>query len=228
MTHDEQLIEHVVREVMQSMQARPAVTGAQCTLAQAGSQSTYFDEPVVTQDVLERRLNGAAKIDIAPQSILTPAAVDFLRSRRIDWTRRGQTVATSNTAKWAIATVQQTDSIETAVNDLKSSGSIQTTEAVVGCDAAAADWAFDVVSRGSSGAIVLSDAPEVVACLANRQPQMRAAVVGSRFDVATISQRLGANLFCLDARRCSFFELRNILRAMVASPPPAVPDGLTR
>jgi hypothetical protein len=76
-----------------------------------------------------------------------------------------------------------------------------------------------------SGAAILTDDPERAACRANRNDRIRAAAVGSVADVKRINTQLGANLFALAPAERSFFELRNLLRAVVTGGTPAAPEN---
>ena len=60
--------------------------------------------------------------------------------------------------------------------------------------------------------VVLTSEPEVAACLANRNEQVKAAVVGDTAAVARVKSELDGNVFVVDPAGRSFFELRNILR----------------
>ena len=77
----------------------------------------------------------------------------------------------------------------------------------------AAKKAIGELRRESSRVIVvLTSEPEVAACLANRNEQVKAAVVADAAAVARVKFGLDGNVFVVDPAGRSFFELRNILR----------------
>ncbi len=225
MTHDEQLVEQIVRHVMQRVGAgSPAAqqSGSAAVSASHASRS-FFHEAVVTQEVLERRLNGESEINVAPDSILTPSARDFLKSRGVSWTKSQAPASSPKTSlAWQVASLQASDAIEAVLADLEAARGIHRSHEGIECGVA---WAVKVLGNAASGAIVLSDEPELCACRANRQRNVRAAVLRSTAELDRINRCLGPNLICIDAGHHSFFELRNLLRAVVSGPPPTVPSN---
>jgi ribose 5-phosphate isomerase RpiB len=75
------------------------------------------------------------------------------------------------------------------------------------------------------GAIVISSSAAHVACLANRNLQVRAAVAASTKDVHHLSRSMGANMYCIDPSGLSRFELQNVLRAIGTSATTTAPLG---
>lgn len=222
MTHDEQLVEQIVRHVMQRVRTGSAAAerphAAPVVAQTEPAPSSFFDDAVVTQETLERRLNGAVEIRISPSSIVTPAAHDFLKSRNVAWTRSQRPELKSEAAAaWNIACLQTSDAIDGVVAELEAGNLVRTRERME-CDLDAVAWALNVLTGDTAGAVVLTDEPELIACRVNRQPNVRGAAICSRSDLKRINRRLRPNLVCIDARPHSFFELRNLLRAVVSGP----------
>jgi hypothetical protein len=225
------IIEEVVRQVMQHLQGQR--TSCACASPPSESanhlaQRVAFDQPVITHEVLEARLNGAVQIEIGAKSVLTPSARDFLRSRKVAWERSSAKAVNGKPgAAWQICCVGTGETALSAVRSLKSSEIGACGESLVDA-ATAVRWAVEVLrTNTSAGVLAVVDDPEQAACLANRHAHVRAAVVQIRSDVERVASRMGANLICVRGCGQSFFELRNLLAAVVASPAPAIPADWT-
>jgi len=179
-----QEIEQIVLRVMDHLHPREPNDGVHLPpLGRGGSGERAenvlsLPDPVITHKLLDENVNGAKTIRIAPRAILTPSARDFLRTRGIDCVREELT-ATSNPANtvWQMIISTASPGIDAAFDQLRTSG-VLCYKKIVGVPAEAAQHAVSAICRGeTAGVVVFSGEPELVACLANRNDRVRAAVV---------------------------------------------------
>lgn len=181
-----------------------------------------LDESVVTEELLAEKAGGAASIRLGSSAVITPSGRDWLRKNNITWERCSAQTAGSS-ATWNLFAVACSPAVEKIADDLIRNGwgfqlAADSGEAVTG--------SVSGLCRGEfSGAAILTDEPERAACRANRNDRIRAAAVTSVADVKRIKTQLGANLFAVAPGERSFFELRNLLRAIAAGGPPAEPEN---
>jgi ribose 5-phosphate isomerase RpiB len=183
---------------------------------------------VITAELLEQRADGAKRIVIGAKSILTPSARDFLNSRGLDC-KRQEADGTSTSARtaaridWKAIVVQSTPAVVAALDDAGRSTTDHWERELAGTVAEAVAFGVSVVSRAEAvGVVIFSNQAEAAACRANRNRQVRAAVVGDAQSVRRVKSQLGANLFCIAPAGKSYFELRNLLREIGG--PPQVPS----
>lgn len=237
MNVDEPLIERIVANVMQQlMTADPvrsrndspaAVQGDRTSGSSSIPTITRLDEKVITEAVLEQHWNGEKAIQIGPRSILTPTARDFLRTRQIEWRRVvAPTSTTKPSALWKAVIVQATPAATQAVEDLvRGNGTAWKRELAGSLDEAVAT-ATSAICRGEAvGVVVLSAAAAAVACRANRNRQVRAAVVTEASDLAAICQDVGCNVLVIDPGSKSYFELKSLLQRYAQNGVPQAPPG---
>lgn len=218
-----ELVETVLREVILRLQR-----GEQDTKNAPTSKHPlpHFNQKVITADCLKHNLIGNTQILIGSNSIITPSARDVLRERNIDWSRAtAKTSVNSGGARWSVAVIDSTAAVEAAMTDLEkrtevcwqrqSGGDVRSTVTRL-----LSDCELD----NTDGTVVITREPELAACLANRHRRVRAAVVRDVQHVKNIRQQIAANLFCLDANRLTFIEIRNLLTAISNGPVPKIPD----
>jgi hypothetical protein len=176
-------------------------------------------DAVITADVLATRLNGHGKAVISPKSIVTPAAVDWLRERNIDWSRGVADAASpQKSANWRTIVALSTPGVEAVLS------STDWPRDLAGCWKEAAERATASICRAEAdGIVVFTRAAVAVACQANRNERIRAAVVQSVGCVESARRSMGANVLVIDPRKKSFIELRNILRAFTTAASPKLP-----
>ena len=226
----EQIVSQVMARLGGSAPARPAAEDPHASrAARAAARPVVLDEPVVTAETLEQRMNGHLQLAVGPRTVLTPSALDYLRTEGIAWTRgpveKGTKSGNSAGATWAAIVSRTTPAVERLLSDIDSTGR-QWRRELVGTAEEAVERAVSCICRGeAAGCVVLADDPEVVTCRANRNVSVRAAVATELAHVAAALRSLGANIICVDPGALSYFELRNMLRAFAAAGPPRAPAG---
>ena len=161
---------------------------------------------VVSLAELNGRLEGVAHVVVPAGAVITPAARDLLRERRVAVTYRTKeaaakgknsscllaAVATTNLAATVEALTRQGFEIERLVeNDL------------VTCVAAVSKR----LSQGQPQAVMLADEPAAAACLANRHAHVRAAVSDTVRSVDRAAEAIGANLLVIETRAKSVADI---------------------
>ncbi len=220
MTVSTTTIDRIVANVLS--QLSPKGQRAESVVSQASStatvQSIQITETVITAELLEKIPVGHA-IQIPSKAIVTPAANDAIRERRL-------TIDRSNTAKTkksesgkqslagnsklSIAIVRHTEAVRTAISELG-----EFSEELLSCPDDAAKYAISEICRTGVGTVLIFvEQTHRAACFANRNEKVKAVVVNDTGDVRAVRKQLRANVWCLDPTDRSYFELKNVLRAI--------------
>lgn len=218
-TADNDLIEQIVANVLAELQPQPTVRAevvfpTVAKLSKIESTSVDFDQPVITADLLAERVRSGQIVRISQRSILTPSARDWLAQRKINWSRTNSATVTHSgeTAKWQMVITSVTPAVSTLRTTLTSWKS-----ELLGTPTEAADMAVRSICAGEAdGVLGLCGAAETVACLANRNPKLRAAVLHSAVDLSELVAQFDPNFVVVNPKGKSFVELRNLVRAVSA------------
>ncbi len=169
---------------------------------------------VLTQAILEAKLNGAQAVRFAPKAVLTPTARDFLRTRGIDWAYGTAAEPTSTAAAWAAIVVRHAPGVDQALQDHLPGARRE----LLGCPDDAAKLAIAEIARGGfAKALIFAGQTHRAACLANRHPAVKAVAVRDAAEVAAVRTQLRANVWCVDPGGRGRFELKNLVKAIAVS-----------
>lgn len=245
MNFDAATIERMVREVLNQTQPRATVRDDTATTSPTaetlltvpavGTPNTenkttlpaVIRERVITADVLEEQAKPGSKIVIAKRAIITPSAQDFLRNNRITVERQETTQAggSQDSVTWKVLISGVTEHAIRAIDAVCQQRRSVTRE-VIGNAIESATAAISSISRAEvAGIVVVTSSPETVACRANRNTVIRAAVVNDLAAWSGIQSQLKPNVVCIGPQGRSFMELQNLLNKVVTGPAPAVPSG---
>jgi hypothetical protein len=206
---DTNLVDRIVRDVIARL--RDGDRGASST--PAAPDVLVLDEPVLTEASLVERVDGHRVIVIGRRTVLTPTARDFLRKREIAFTRLGDAVATSRSNghadRLAIVAVESNVVASTVV-------AMGWREARTNCWEQATRDAVEALRSGMHGVVVFTDQDAAVGCLANRNRDVRAAIVDDAHGVRAAREMIGPNLLVVDPLGKTFVEMRGILREFAA------------
>lgn len=243
MNVDAATIERMVREVLSQTQPRaavredavtkapeklltvPAVSTTQAESRQTPS-ATVIRDRIITADLLQDSVKAGAKIVIAKKAIITPAANDYLRNNRITFERQETTQygTSQGSVRWKVLISGVAEHTVRAV-DAVCQQRHHVTRDIIGTSAEAANSAISAICRAEvAGVIVVTDSPEVVACRANRNTSIRAAVVNDLQSWSRIQNQLQPNVVSLSPQGRSFMELQNVLNKVVTGPAPIAPS----
>lgn len=195
-----------------------------------GSTALHWPGRVLAADDVRFRLNGHSELILLPRTIVTQLALDELRTKGIRITRQETmpAVEKKGTAGWSCAQEKPDSMVRSAIESVKREG-MQLGELPGGNGSSVCLWAKEVsecVASGQCrGGVIFCHDPGLVCCVANKCEGLRAAAVSSVVQAARAVSTLGANLVAVEVPGRTFFELRQILRALCAGDP-ACPDGL--
>lgn len=184
---------------------------------------------VITADMLESAVRPGQTLRIGRTSILTPSARDWLQSKRTTWSRQDKAAAngggSSNRAKWQIILQTVTPTVRALHEGLKRLSDGWKIE-LVGQPAEASSMATHLISTSEcDGVVIFTEQAELVACRANRNERVRAAVMQSSKQWEQVIRTLSANVVCISPIGRTFVELRNLLRECGGQRPKA-PAGM--
>lgn len=206
------LIERIVAEVMGKL--IPAQANAPTNTEHQTASGFRLSENIITADLLAENSAGRNVVEISSRAIVTPSARDWLRHNKVELTR-GTDANTSSETKssdWLVVVQTAGETVEKVLDDAARSGSIGSDRKSASDAQSAAKAAAEAIDRGNNGAVAFSSEPEIVACLANRNDKVRAAVVVDAAAVSRVKAGLNGNVFVVDPVGRSYFELKNLLR----------------
>lgn len=203
-------IDQIVQNVMREMQTRVPMMDVSApveTRQTAAAETLQIGSRVVSENVLTSANAAGRAITLAAGAVITPSGRDYIRKNGV---RLVSDVGLKNSASNGGTFI--------------SIGDITTSSA-----AAAAGWkmltaptefgAATLASEKLATGIVTSfgGEPSVVACLLNRNPAVRAAVVTRTTNLATLTSVMNPQVVCLDSTGWSFAELLRLLRGLSMS-----------
>ena len=218
MTIDAAYIDQIVQNVMREMKSRvtvPAVASAPMAASHT-KPATATEAPtaltiaakVVSEDILIAARAAGRTIVLKAGAIITPSGKDYIR-------KNGVTVAGSALNKPATV----------------STGSFIVVGNNATCQSAAstAGWRTSSVSNEHDAALAASQSlkngitvscggePSVVACLLNRNPDVRAAVITKATNLITLTTVMSPQVICLDSSGWAFGDVLKLLRSLSAA-----------
>ncbi len=226
---DQPLIQQIVAKVLAELQPSPARVVVSEAISQPTLSAIELNVPVITASLLEERVRGGSSVKIGRASILTPAAHDWLNAKKIAWNRGEKSAARSiaagkGTPKWQLILQSITPTVKALQDGMKRRADGWCIE-LVGQPVEAASLATAAINTAErDGVAIVSEYAEIIACRANRNERVRAAVVSDRNQLELTRQHLGVNVLCINPAGRSFIELRNLLSDF-SSGRPKVPAG---
>ncbi len=207
MTISAEFIEQIVQNVMRGMQS-PATTPGDSALVVTDTGTLTISSRVVTEPVLIAAKAAGRAIALHPGAVITPSGRDFIRRN---------SVRLSSRISGADGTVTTGTLISVGTNSTAdSAGSAAGWKTLTAStEFAAAAAAADNLSRGI--VTCCGGEPSVVACLLNRNPAMRAAVITPATDLLTLMSLMRPQIVCVASSGWSFGELLKLLRALAVS-----------
>ncbi len=211
------LIEQIVAEVMRRLM--PTASSAPASSETNNRQSAQLTDAVITADVLAEKVGNQKNVVVGARAIVTPSAKDWLRHNKVELIHETTAASAGTTASVEVKSdklVIAHSAGQTIDRVLEDAGR-QTSDgwnrkSVESADEAAKKAIGELRRESARVIVVLTSEPEVVACLANRNEKVKAAVVADAAAVARVKSGLDGNVFVIDPAGRSFFELRNILR----------------
>ena len=234
---DQALIQQIVSNVLAQLQpasVRPVVELPKSTTKTTTVVKSVVEKPavieltasIITAGLLEETARVGQPLKIGRRSILTPSARDWLHTKRIDWSRIDKLATSGNgttkgAARWQLIVQTITPTVKALHDGLKRQPEGWKIE-LVGQVIEAATLAIGSIGKAEhEGVVILSEFAEIIACRANRNERVRAAVISDRKQLELTMQHLGANVVCINPNGRTFIEMRNLLRDCAAKRPQA-------
>lgn len=183
----------------------------------ASSNTVQIIDPVITQALLAEAVNGSRQVRVSTKAILTPSARDFVKQQGISIIRGAAAGKSLSPIRWQVIVTRSNPQITAAVESLPQLG-IAFDLRILGLPAEAAAQSISALCRGEAAqVVVLTDQPELVACLANRNDRVRAAAAASVAVVERVRISMQANLIAIDPASRNAHELKALLKAFKPS-----------
>ena len=219
---DDSLVDQIVAEVLaqlrQRIQSAPGPAPKRTPESQGNGivadPIVEFSESVITEEILKQQAGLGAAVRIPPGAILTPSAQDYIRIQKLSVRREPSNGRVKGTSGGMIIAAHLTGIVQSFLADVKKhSKPLWNVETEAGTKNVV-ERTISVICRGeSTQVLVLVKNPVQVACLVNRNPSCRAAVVQSGADVRRVRAEFGANVICADLQKPTFIGLRDVFRA---------------
>jgi ribose 5-phosphate isomerase RpiB len=183
---------------------------------------------IVTAEALRGSLNGERELVVTPRAVITPLALDHLKTNGVQVVRQDECVKTEasrderSNGGWIYAQERVDPMAGSVIQLLKREGLNFSEVKVPGCQSAtgadacsmAREVAQSVVRGECTGALVFCLDPGLVCCVANKVKGIRAVGVHSAPQACRAVKGLAANFLALEIGKSTFFELRQILRGI--------------
>ncbi len=221
---NKETIEQVVKEVFEILSQRHV---NQSSSSEANNNSgqvfpaNFITEAVITEEVLRTELDGQDEIVFQSKAIITPSAQDYLRENHIRWNR--QSVSHNNSgsslsSNWKIWIASPTEQIETILKEInKNRNNAIPVKLSADLNESVSDATSGICRAEMSSGVILTESPEEAACLLNRNQKIKAVAISSTNQLQEIRSNWNPNLYCVTPSGHSYFELRNLIKAIINS-----------
>ena len=180
--------------------------------------------PVITAGLLEAAVKQGQTVRVGRTSILTPSAKDWLNSHKTSWSRQDRSSGSGSGAgngrvRWQIILQTVTANVRTLQDGLRKTSDGWKVE-LVGQPNEAASLAINLIGTADcDGVVIFTEQAEAIACRANRNERVRAAVIENSKHWEHVMRTLSANVVCINPIGRTFIELRNLVRDCGVSKP---------
>ena len=180
--------------------------------------------PIITADLLETSVSPGLSLRIGRSSILTPSARDWLHAKHTAWSRQEKSGSTSagpmgTKGRWQIILQTVTPTVKALHEGLRRLSEGWKIELVGQPSEAAAMATGLICTAGCDGVVIFTEQAELIACKANRNDKVRAAVIQNSKQWESVMRTLSANVVCISPIGRTFIELRNLLRDCAGTKP---------
>lgn len=218
MSGTEHELERIVREVLRRLREQEITREIRAESAGIKERpgTLSLDDRVITLATLSDKLADVKRIIVPRSAVVTPAVRDELKKRKISLefaTNRPGAKTTSRRLLLAVTT--QYDAAALAKRLLATGTHIE--------QLSATDWKDAVGTMTQKlkdtqlTGVILTDRPAAVACHANRDSAIRAAVVSDARSMKDATDSLGANLLVVDPAAHSLYMLERLLHEYAKS-----------
>ena len=213
-------IDALVRDVLARLANAPMVESRQAAPLEKNQAERVLHDRVITLSSIEGHWDGIRTLVVPERAVITPAARDWLREKKIALRRSAEkstpgTAPAATAARALVLGVAET-SFEpaTLVERLGRDGYRIEQLARTGMGDVVAELA-DAAAKGGSAAVLLTGACELALCLANRRRGVRAALGTDRSSVRRAAEQIGANVLIINPAATVGFQLHQTMREFV-------------
>lgn len=194
-----------------------------------GAATLCWPGKLLSEDDLRRHLTSQREILLAPNTIVTPLAIDFLRARKIAVRRDAAKAIEAEpiqSGAWGWADEASSGIVAAAVQALAREGvHLTALKNIADPITWSRETANAIEAEQLAGAVAFSGDPELIVCVANKTSGVRAAVVTGVRQATRARQKLGANMLAVEMPGRTVFEVRQILKQAVGG---QCPEPLAR
>ena len=184
------------------------------------SSTLQFADRLVTLAALNGKLNGVKQLAVGRKAIVTPAVVDELKRRGIAIVRQDSGNQQNNKIRLLVSAAS--GGIKSAVrSDLSSAtAGIEWLEchATSSLTGAVQELTKHITQRNLPG-LLLTEQPLSAAVVANRNPNIRAAVIGDGRSLDEALAQIGSNLIAVDPKRVGPAVLKIVAQRLADAQP---------
>jgi hypothetical protein len=205
-------LEQIVKEVLRRLREREITKEIQAEINTATPANVLkLTEQVISLAALQDKLVGVERIVVPHGAVVTPLVREELKSRNIKLEFAEQ-LRDGGRAFRRLLLAVTTNFNPTSLHKRLAAAGIKVEQMN------AVDWKEIVTNMTkeledtASAGLILTDRPATVACVANRDPAVRAAVAADTRSAKDALESLDANLLVVDPAAHSLYALENIIR----------------
>ncbi len=209
--------------------ASTAITATVTPVKAVSASPVNLNTPVVTAAVLDKAaIPPGSLLLVGPKSVLTPSAHDWLRHRKISWKRSNGTASPSagsgDLARWQLLVSTVTPTVRSLLDQVTRSHADWKRQLLGGPDEIVEVSVRLLATAEAQRVFVIAGAAEAMACRANRNTRVRAAVIATADQLKIVETELAPNLIVVNPAAKSLMELRHLVRACSLLPAPKPPE----
>ncbi len=211
MSFDAAYIDQIVHNVMREMQTRtpsnaPAALTEQIVNTTPADPTISIGSRVLSEKVLVTAKAAGRAISLQPGTVITPSGRDYIRKNGVRLTSE-----VSNTSSASLSGIFVAIGADTTTSAASAAGwkALTASTEFDGANIASQHWSTNVVA-------CCGGEPSVVACILNRNPAVRAAVITRTTNLVTLATAMSPQVVCLDSSGWSFGDILRLLRSLAA------------
>lgn len=204
-------IDRIVANVLNQLGSTSAAPQSAVPVPAQVVDAVVIEERIITAELIERYPAGQ-QLQIPEKAIITPAARDVVRDRQFQIVKSvagSKAPAKSSPSRTTAYIVHHSEALERALSEM----GIRTD--LLGCPDDAAKDAISDICRGDADTVMIfAEQVHRAACFANRNEKVKAVTVRDGGDVKEVRKQLRANTWCINPSDLSYFQIRNLVRAI--------------
>jgi len=178
------------------------------------SSVLVWPKRLLSADDLRRHLTSQRELVLLPKTVVTPLAADELKAKgvRVSWQVPGAVaVESAKPGTWIYAQEKHEPMVASVLLALERDGI-----KLPSINGSARTLAETILRGSHAGGILFTADSALACCIANKVAGIRAATGFSVLQVTRAKKTLGANFYAVEVPGRTFFELRQMLKSIVA------------